>query len=93
MEYAGDKNTWKSVTGYFIIINGVVIKWYSQIKKAVTLSVIESQYSEISGVRFKILLSVKFYFLWGLLLNYPLPCTLIMLDLYSYRITHQYPNG
>ena len=41
----------------------------------------------------KYYLSVLFNCLWGLLLNNPLSWTLIILEIYSYQITHQYPNG
>ena len=45
MDYAGDNDTRKSVTGDIALINGVVIAWHSRSQKTVTLSVTESKYS------------------------------------------------
>ena len=83
-DYTGDIDTQKSVTVYFVLINIAVITWISGIQKTVTLSFTESEYSEITEVCCKILVSVRFYCLWGLLVNTPLPYMLITLELYSY---------
>ena len=44
VEYTGDNNTRKIVTGYIIIINGAVIAWSQLSQKIVTLSVAEAEY-------------------------------------------------
>ena len=49
-DYAGYNGTQKSVKGYIILINGVVIACCSQIQKTVTLSVSEAVYSAITEV-------------------------------------------
>ena len=54
-EYAEEKDTHKSVTGYIVIINGVDIDWHSRRHKTVTLSVTETKWSEITKVCCKIL--------------------------------------
>ena len=46
-DYAGYNNTGKIVTGYIVIINGVVIACRLRSQKTVTLYVIEDEYSEI----------------------------------------------
>ena len=48
--YAEDNNTRKSVTGYIVLINGAVIVWHLRNQKTVILSVIETEYSEITEV-------------------------------------------
>ena len=43
-DYAGDKDTRKSVTGYVIYLQGVAISWKSKAQKSVTLSSSEAEY-------------------------------------------------
>ena len=87
-EYARDNDSRKSVTGYIVLINGAVINWRSQSQKTVTLTVTEAEYSSITEIYCEILFSMRFYFLWELLLNTPLPCMLIALELYYCQITY-----
>ena len=47
MDYAGDNDTWKSVTKYIVLIYRVSIDWRSKSQKTVTLSIIEAEYSVI----------------------------------------------
>ena len=51
LNYAGYIKTWKIMTEYIIIINGVVIVWHSQSHKKFTLSVTEDKYLAITEVR------------------------------------------
>ena len=44
-DYAGDNDTQKSVTGYIIIINRLVVDWHSLSQKTFTWSITESEYS------------------------------------------------
>ena len=41
-DYAGDNDTWKSMSGSIVLINRVVIEWNLQSQKTVTLSVYRS---------------------------------------------------
>ena len=49
-DYATDKDTRKSVTGYVVYLNGVPISWRSRSQRAVTLSTAESEYYAISEI-------------------------------------------
>ena len=49
-EYAGDNDTQENVTGYIVLINRSVIAWRPLSQKTVTLSVTESEYSDIMEV-------------------------------------------
>ena len=49
-DYAGDKETRKSVTGFMIYINGVPISWKSKGQKTVTLSSTEAEYIALSNL-------------------------------------------
>ena len=53
----GSNDNHKPVTGYMVIINGLVISWRSQDHKTVIISVTESEYSAITEVCCKILFS------------------------------------
>ena len=59
-------------------MNKAVTAWCSSIHKIVTRSVTESEYSEITEACEKKNVFMQFYFLWKLLLNTLLPCTLII---------------
>ena len=54
-DYTGDNDNRKIVTGYIVLINGAVINWRSRSQKTVTLSGIDSEYSEITEVCCEIL--------------------------------------
>jgi hypothetical protein len=43
-DYAGDKNTRQSVSGYVVYLNGALIAWRSKAQKTVTLSSTEAEY-------------------------------------------------
>lgn len=43
-DYAGDKNTRQSVSGYVVYLNGALIAWKSKSQKTVTLSSTEAEY-------------------------------------------------
>ena len=49
-DYAGDKETRKSVTGFIIYLNGVPISWKSKGQRTVTLSSTEAEYIALSEV-------------------------------------------
>jgi hypothetical protein len=49
-DYAGDKETRKSVSGFMIYINGVPISWKSKGQKTVTLSSTEAEYIALSDL-------------------------------------------
>jgi hypothetical protein len=49
-DYAGDKDTRKSVTGYVIYLEGCMIDWKSKSQKSVTLSSTEAEYVSISEI-------------------------------------------
>ena len=49
-DYTGDNNTWKSVIGYIVLLNGVDIAWCSRSQKIVTFSVKEAEYSVVTEV-------------------------------------------
>ena len=57
-DYAGDKDTRRSVTGYAIYLNGCLIAWKSKSQRSVTLSSSEAEYVSISEIA-KDLLFVK----------------------------------
>ena len=48
--YAGDKKTWKNVTGYLILTNGVEIAYHFKTHETITLSVTEYEYSSVTVV-------------------------------------------
>jgi hypothetical protein len=47
-DFAGDKDTRISVTGYVVYVNGVLISWKSRGQKGVTLSSTEAEYVALS---------------------------------------------
>jgi hypothetical protein len=49
-DYAGDKDTRISVTGYVIFVQGCLISWKSKSQRSVTLSSTEAEYVAISEV-------------------------------------------
>ena len=73
-DYSGDNDTRESVTGYIVIINGVVIAWHWISQKIVALSIIESEYSETTEICCKILFSHAFLLLTGVVFWTPHYC-------------------
>ena len=71
-DYAGDNDTGENLTGYIVIINRVVIAWRSWIQKAVTLSVIEAEYSAITEVCYEILFMCAILLFMGVVDEYPI---------------------
>ena len=49
--FATDPDTRRSVTGYFVFFNGVLVSWKSKLQKNVTLSSTEGDYVSTSHVR------------------------------------------
>jgi hypothetical protein len=47
-DYAGDKDMRRSVSGYLVYVNGVLISWKSRGQKSVTLSSTEAEYVALS---------------------------------------------
>ena len=43
-DYAGDRDTRRSVSGYIIMVNGCIVAWWSRGQKSVTLSSSEAEY-------------------------------------------------
>ena len=70
-EYVGDNNTWKSVTGYIVLIDGLVIKWISQILRTVTLIVTETEYSDITKLCCKKIFLRVILLFTGVFIEYP----------------------
>ena len=70
MDYAGDNDNRKIVTGYIFLINGEAIDWRSQIQKTVTLSVTEAEYSAITDVCWKIIFIHAILFFMGVVVEY-----------------------
>ena len=93
VDYAGDKDTRKSVTGHIVLIYWLVIAWHSWSQKKLHYLLQKLNIQKSRRYVVKYCLSMQFYWLWGLLFNTPLPCTLITLELYSYRRAHCYPSG
>ena len=58
------------VIGYIFLLNGVVVTWRSRSQKTVTLSVTESEYSEITEVCFKILFFRAILLFMGVVVEY-----------------------
>ena len=56
--YAGDKDTRRSVTGYAIYLNGCLIAWKSKSQRSLTLSSLEAEYVSILEIA-KDLLFIK----------------------------------
>ena len=54
-DYAGDKETRASVTGYCIYLHGCLIAWKSRAQKTVSLSSTEAEYIAVSEVITEIL--------------------------------------
>ena len=54
-DYAGDKETRASVTGYYIYLHGCLIAWKSRAQNNVSLSSTEAEYIAVSEVITEIL--------------------------------------
>ena len=70
VDYAGDSDTRKSVTGYIVLSNGEVTAWRSQSQKTVTLSVKEAEYSVITEVCCEILFICAVSLFMGVVVEY-----------------------
>jgi len=49
-DYAGDKDSRKSVTGFLVFINGALVSWKSRLQKTVGLSSAECEYYAMTEV-------------------------------------------
>ncbi len=54
-DYAGDKNTRQSVSGYVLYLNGALIAWRSKAQKTVTLSSTEAEYMALGDLCVEVL--------------------------------------
>ena len=54
-DYAGDKNTRQSVSGYVLYLNGALIAWRSKAQKTVTLSSTEAEYMALGDLCIEVL--------------------------------------
>ena len=70
MDYIGDEDTWKSVTGYIVLTNRAVIDCRLQSQKTVTLSIIEAKYLATTEVCCKILFVHAILLLLGVFFEY-----------------------
>ena len=71
-DYATDRDTRKSVTGYIIYLNGVPISWRSRSQRAVTLSTAESEYYAISEICSEIIFVKNMLEFLELKIEYPI---------------------
>ena len=90
--YAGVNDTQKSVTGYIVLINGVVIAWRFQIQNTVLLSLTDSKYSVITEVCCEILFFRAVLFFMWVIIKYPITGYIGNVELFNYRRTLRYPN-
>ena len=70
-DYAGDKETRKSVTGYVIYLRGVPICWKSKAQRSVTLSSTEAEFVALSEAAKEIKFIVQV--MWSLNMSVELP--------------------
>ena len=68
----GDNDTRKIMAGYICLINKAVIDWNFRSQETVTLSVIESEYLEITEVCCKILFVSAVLLFIGVVVEYPI---------------------
>jgi hypothetical protein len=47
-DYAGDLDTWRSLTGYFFTIGGCAVSWKARLQATVALSTTEAEYMVVS---------------------------------------------
>ena len=55
MGFSTDPDTRRSITGYFVFFNGVLVSWKSKLQKNVTLSSTEGEYVSTSHASGEIL--------------------------------------
>ena len=72
MDYTGDKDTQKRVTGYIFLINREVIACSVLIKKTVTLSITDAEYSVITDLCCKILFVCVILLFMVVVVEYPI---------------------
>ena len=70
VEYAVYNDDLKSLTGYIVVINEVVIPWHLKIHKTVTLSNTEAEYSALTDVCCEILFVCAILLLMGVVSRY-----------------------
>ena len=70
--FAGDKNTRTSVTGFCIYIENCLISWKAQSQKSVTLSPTEAEYVAVSKVCAEILCIKYLLEFLGVTIEYPI---------------------
>lgn len=71
-DYAGDKETRKSVTGFLIYVDESLVSWKSHAQRCVTLSSSEAEYVAISEVSAEILFVKQVMEFFGLKIDYPI---------------------
>ena len=77
VDYAEYNKTQKRVTGCIVTINKFFITCHLQSQKIVTLSVTETEYSEIMEVYCKILFVRAVLLILGVIVEYPITMTII----------------
>ena len=70
-DYAGDNDTRKSVTGYIIILNGLIICWRSKGQNIITLSSTEAEYICITDMSCDMLFIIHIMEFLGMKLKLP----------------------
>ena len=70
--FAGDKNTWLSVTGFFIYIGNNLVSWKARGQKSITLSSTEAEYVAVSEVCAEIIFLGNLLNFLGVKIDYPI---------------------
>ena len=71
-DYAGDKESRKSVTGYGVYLQGCLIAWKSRGQKTVSLSSSEAEYLAIADVCTEIIFKRNILCFLGVEIDYPI---------------------
>ena len=71
-DYAGDKDTRISVTGYCVYVSNCLVSWKSRGQKSVTLSSTEAEYVAISEISTEIMSIKMILEFMGLRIKYPI---------------------
>ena len=72
LDYAGDTETQRSISGYVMYVNGNPIVWKSKGQKSVTLSSTEAEYVALSEISGDILFLKSLVEFIGLEIQYPI---------------------